>query len=117
VTVFSGFTPPTSGVRTSEIYAAVDCPCCYRPLVVSWKDARPANDVLQDAFGCDPADLYRFFEPDEWLQQWELPLQLTWGTSEEWRQIAGIWRATRAKKSGKYLSLTDIERGFKTGDK
>jgi hypothetical protein len=96
--------------RMSGSFTAADCPSCYRPLVVSWKDARPASDVLQDAFGCDPADLYRFFDRHEWLQRWELPLQLTWGTAAEWRNIAGIWRVTRARKEGRYLSLDEIER-------
>jgi hypothetical protein len=100
----------------SETFTAADCPRCYRPLVVSWKDARPASDVLQDAFGCDPADLYRFFEPHEWLQRWELPLQLTWGTTADWHAIAGIWRATRARREGHFLSLQDIERGLKRGN-
>jgi hypothetical protein len=99
-----------------ESFTAADCPCCYRPLVVSWKDARPASDVLQEAFGCDPADLYRFFERDEWLQEWELPLELTWGTAADWRAIAGIWRSTRSRRGGRFLSLVDIERGGQNRD-
>jgi hypothetical protein len=94
----------------SDTFTAANCPCCYRPLVVSWKDARPASDVLQDAFGCDPADLYRFFDRDEWLQNWELPLYLTWGTAADWRAIAEFWRATRARKEGRFLSLDEIGR-------
>lgn len=99
-----------------DTFTAADCPCCYRPLVVSWKDARPASDVLQEAFGCDPADLYRFFDPEEWLQEWELPLELTWGTAADWHAIAGIWRSTRARRGGRFLSLTDIERNWRDDD-
>jgi hypothetical protein len=72
--------------------------------------------VLQEAFGCDPADLYRFFDPEEWLQEWELPLELTWGTAADWHAIAGIWRSTRARRGGRFLSLTDIERNWRDDD-
>jgi len=108
--------PNRRDLTMSESYTAADCPCCFRPLIVSWKDARPASDVLQDAFGCDPADLYRFFDRDEWLQRWELPLAMTWGTATDWRSIAGIWRATRARREGGFMSLADIERGSKRGE-
>jgi hypothetical protein len=108
--------PPRDEIRASESFTAADCPCCFRPLIVSWKDARPASDVLQDAFGCDPGDLYRFFDRDEWLQRWELPLAMTWGTASDWRAIGGIWRATRARRNGGFLSLADIARGTKRGE-
>jgi hypothetical protein len=107
--------PKVGNVPASDSFTAIDCPCCYRPLIVSWRDARPAGDVLQDAFGCDPADLYRFFEPDEWLTSWELPLYLVWGTASDWRTIAGLWRATRSRGEGRFLSLADIERGSNQG--
>ena len=108
--------PNRRDILMSESYTAADCPCCFRPLIVSWKDARPASDVLQDAFGCDPSDLYRFFDREEWLQRWELPLAMTWGTAADWRAIGGIWRATRARREGGFMSLADIERGSKCGD-
>lgn len=95
--------------------ASDDCPACYRPLVVSFRDARPAGDVLQDAFGCDPADLYRFFDDEEWLTRWELPLDITWGTAAEWRAIAAIWRETRARRGDvrpRFLSLEEINAGW-----
>jgi hypothetical protein len=105
--------PRNDDVPASVSYSAADCPCCYRPLIVSWKDAGPASDVLQDAFGCDPENLDRFFEPEDWLRSWDLPLHLTWGTAAEWHAIRGIWRATRSRKEGRFLSLTEI--GHRSG--
>jgi hypothetical protein len=97
----------TDAVRSA--YTQDDCPACYRPLVVSFPDARPAGEVIQELYGCDVDDLHRFFAPDEWLTRFELPLWLIWGTAEEWQAIATIWRETRAKKRGpRFMSLDEI---------
>jgi hypothetical protein len=99
----------------SAAFSAADCPACYRPLAVSFRDARPAGEMIQEVYGCDVDDLCRYFAPDEWLQKFDPPLVLMWGTEAEWEAIAAIWRETRARKEGqdRFLSLKEIELGWR----
>lgn len=99
----------------STIFTPTDCPLCFRPLVVSFTDARPAGEVVQNLYGCDVEDLRRFFGPEEWLTKFELPLYLTWGTTQEWLEIAGIWRETRTRRAVRFMSLEEINDGWTVG--
>jgi hypothetical protein len=103
----------------SASFSAADCPACYRCLVVSFHDARPAGELIQEIYACDVDDLCRFFGRDEWLRNFDLPLVLTWGTAAEWRAIAAVWRETRARKEGeeRFLSLEEIEVGGKDSER
>ena len=91
--------------------ARASCPKCFIPLVVYWDRAAPANPVAQELYGCSVDHLVRFFGPEEWLQKFDLPVCLTWGTAEEWRQIAEMWRSTRATRSG-FPSFEEINAGW-----
>ena len=96
----------------SQSFPPTDCPSCFRPLVVSFADARPAGEVVQNLYGCDVEDLRRFFRPDEWLTKFELPLWLMWGTAEDWMTIAQIWRETRMMRDARFMSLDEINEGW-----
>jgi hypothetical protein len=99
----------------STSFTSANCPQCFRPLVVSFTDRRPAGEVVQNLYGCDVEDLRRFFRPDEWLTKFELPLQLIWGTAADWEAIAQIWRATRAKCEPRLMSLEEISQAWEEG--
>jgi hypothetical protein len=99
----------------SHAHALSPCAECWHVLVVSFVDAAPANELVQQACGGDVDALFRFFDPSEWLKQWALPLTVTWGTAEQWRVVADMWRVTRSRKDGRFLSLAEINAGWDGG--
>ena len=101
----------------SLAFTPESCPACYWPIIISWgPPAGPVSDVVQEALGGSVEALLRFFSPDEVLRRWELPLVMTWGRSEDWRAIADLWRATRLRREGGFLSLAEINAGWDGGE-
>jgi hypothetical protein len=95
-------------------YSDPSCPQCWHFLAIGWRGG-PAPDVVQDAVGCSSVALARFFDPPDWWSAWTLPLTVVFGTSAEWRTVAGWWRETRERREGRYLSLAEINAGWDGG--
>lgn len=74
------------------------CPSCWPAFLVDVNEGRPAGELAQVAFGCDAAELRRFFHPSEWLDGFTMHMTILIGTPEEWEAVAALWRESRRKR-------------------